>query len=240
MEGLVYLFDVDGTLTPPRRKMNGSLIPRFLSWMTGKKVYLVGGSDKEKIFEQLPASVLRRIEGLFCASANELWIKNKLEYKNDWHPPENLINLLKEIYQSSHFKTKGPDFIEKRTGMINFSIIGRKAPPQMREIFYKWDIKNREREEYVKKITKCFPKIDAVIGGQISVDIYPKGRNKSQASQWVRKNLKREMIFFGDKCNSSGNDYPIIQDIDLHQDGKWYCVKSDEETLEILENKYSD
>ena len=48
-------------------------------------------------------------------------------------------------------------------------------------------------------IMKDFPELDACIGGQISIDIYPKGNDKSQASKWVAKNLKKEMAFFDSK-----------------------------------------
>ena len=84
MERLVYLFDVDGTLTAPMKKMESGTIMCFLNWMNGKEVYIVAGSDKKKIEKQLPSSILNRMAGIFCSSANELWCKNKLIYKNKW------------------------------------------------------------------------------------------------------------------------------------------------------------
>ena len=81
MEGLVYLFDVDGTLTPPMSKMESGTAMRFLNWMREKEVYVVAGSDHRNVIKQLPASVLSRVEGVFCSSANELWKGDSLVYK---------------------------------------------------------------------------------------------------------------------------------------------------------------
>ena len=46
------------------------------------------------------------------------------------------------------------------------------------------------------------------------------------------------MVFFGDKCHPGGNDYPIAYDIIMQSRGTYYNVKSYNQTLEILENKY--
>lgn len=238
MERLIYLFDVDGTLTPPMKKMESGGAMRFLNWMKDKQVYIVAGSDKKKVDQQLPASILSRVMGVFCSSANELWDKNTLIYKNNWTPSHDLLTYLSKLYRDSHFTPKGKNFIETRTGMINFSIVGREAVFEQRDIYNKWDNKNKERKNFASQIKSKFPDIEACVGGQISIDIYPKGQDKSQASLWVTENLKKEMVFFGDKCQQGGNDYPIANDIIQRGCGTYYNVKSYNHTLEILENKY--
>ena len=107
MERLIYLFDVDGTLTPPMKKMESGGAMRFLNWMKGKRVYIVAGSDKEKVYKQLPASIITRVEGIFCSSANELWRDDKPIYKNDWKPTDHFLTYLSELYNESHFTPKG-------------------------------------------------------------------------------------------------------------------------------------
>jgi|TARA_R110000751_G_scaffold63336_3_gene130769 phosphomannomutase len=238
MEGLVYLFDVDGTLTPPMKAMRPEAVMRFLDWMKEKPVYIVAGSSRDEVYKQLPASILSRVKGVFCSSANELWRQDELVYKNNWRPTSDFLSYLSNLYKSSHFTPKGKNFIEKRTGMVNFSIIGREAHHELRDIYCEWDKKNMEREKMAQTIMKDFPELDACIGGQISIDIYPKGNDKSQASKWVAKNLKKEMAFFGDKCHKGGNDYPIIYDIILESRGTYHNVTSYNMTLDLLENKY--
>tara|TARA_Y100000004_G_scaffold193680_1_gene256678 strand:- start:596 stop:739 length:144 start_codon:yes stop_codon:yes gene_type:complete len=43
-----YIFDIDGTLTPSRLKINLEFETFFLNWMKNKEVILVTGSDKRK------------------------------------------------------------------------------------------------------------------------------------------------------------------------------------------------
>ena len=55
MPETVYLFDVDGTLTPHRKPIKEEFADVFLNWVRTKqkKVYLITGSDIDKIKEQL-------------------------------------------------------------------------------------------------------------------------------------------------------------------------------------------
>ena len=77
-------------------------------------------------------------------------------------------------------------------------------------------------------VEDTFPHLEASIGGQISIDIYPKGQNKSQ----VLDDLEGPIMFFGDRCEPGGNDYPIVSRIeDKHI---VHSVKNWEETWKIL------
>ena len=62
----VYIFDVDGTLTPSRRKMTKDFKDMFLEWADKHTFFLVTGSDLDKIKEQLPIEIINKCEGLFC------------------------------------------------------------------------------------------------------------------------------------------------------------------------------
>jgi len=230
-----YLFDVDGTLTKPRGKMDSSFTMSFLEWIEGKSVFLVSGSDMKKIKQQIPHSIISRCSGISCSMGNELWLGKELKYKNTFEPPKTLIEML----SSFQVKTKSPvlgkaPFIEYRTGMINFTTIGRDSSNEQRLAYYNWDKDHKERIRISDQIEKAFPDLEAKLGGQISIDIQPKGRNKSQVSKWIRKNLNGKIIFFGDKCTPEGNDYDIYVDVKKNG-GKSYSVKSPIDTLKLLE-----
>jgi len=51
MPETIYLFDIDGTLTPHRQPIKEGFADVFLNWVrsNNKKVYLVTGSDIGKI-----------------------------------------------------------------------------------------------------------------------------------------------------------------------------------------------
>ena len=120
--------------------------------------------------------------------------------------------------------------------MVNFSIVGREAPRELRGIYNEWDKKNKEREDMARTIMLDYPDLQACLGGQISIDIQPKGRNKAQASKWVREELGGTAIYFGDNCEIGGNDYDVCVDI-TENGGIVHKVESPDETLSILNNE---
>ena len=40
---MIYLFDVDGTLTPAKSSIDPKFAKQFLDWCTDKQVYIVSG-----------------------------------------------------------------------------------------------------------------------------------------------------------------------------------------------------
>ena len=233
----IYLFDIDGTLTEPRQKMSSENVLKFLSWITNKNAYLVTGSDYPKVKEQLPYSVIRKCRGVFCSMANQFIQNDKIIYEKKWNPSQSLTDDLNFLYKSSEFPHKGKTIIEPRTGMINFSIVGREASQEQRDTYSRWDTVNKERETIVKILSNKYVWLDFKIGGQISIDIQPKGANKSQASKWLRKKFKGcELYFFGDKCSKSGNDYDIVKDIQDYGDGKTFEVSGPNDVMNILDD----
>ena len=114
---------------------------QFLSWMINKDVFFVTGSDKQKVDEPLPSSIMKRCDGVFCSMANEFWQKDKLIYRNKFNPDPHL----KEMLMSFQMYTKFPimpklggrgKIIEERPGMINFRTIGRNAGEEERKRYY--------------------------------------------------------------------------------------------------------
>lgn len=55
--GTIYLFDVDGTLTPARQPMDGSLQDFFAQFCDKFQVHLITGSDRPKLDEQVPTDL---------------------------------------------------------------------------------------------------------------------------------------------------------------------------------------
>jgi phosphomannomutase len=241
MDKITYLFDVDGTLTKPIQKMEAGFTVSFLSWMNDKTVFLAAGSNIEKIQRQLPSSVLSRLDGIFCCMGNEFWQKNKLIYQNEFNVPFRLKEMLTSFQMYTSFPVKAKkggrgNIFEHRAGMLNFTTIGRNADTEERNKYCKWDEKYGERKSIALEIEDQFPELEARLGGQISIDIQPKGNNKSQASQWVRENIGGEIIFVGDKCLKGGNDYDIVFDLIRNQDGLFFQVDSPDETEGLLKD----
>jgi len=202
----MYLFDVDGTLTPPRNPMVKKFRDKFIKWCKGKTVYLVSGSDFVKIKEQV-GDIVNLVDGVYADSGNSLWVKSKLIKYNRWDKAYEVIIYCRKLLKKSKYPIKTGVHYELRNGMVNFSVVGRNCNQQQRKDYYNWDSISKERKKICKKIRREFPEVDVVIGGQISVDIYPKGWDKSQ----VLKDLQSITLFFGDKTYRGGNDYCIAK-----------------------------
>ena len=180
----LYLFDVDGTLTDPLTEVDEEFAEIFLSWIRDnqKKVYLVTGSDIAKTKKQLFSSFIDQCEGIFTCSGNVFYSKGQKIYENKLVLPEGFIeNLQLYLDIGTQWRRKTGTHIEIRSGMVNFSTVGREASPDLREAYHKWDKSTGEREDIVDYIKGLYPEFEVSIGGTISVDIYPAGKNKKNA-----------------------------------------------------------
>ena len=71
--------------------------------------------------------------------------------------------------------------------MVNFSTLGRNASKEERDRYEEWDSKHEERKFIVKILQSKFPELEFKIGGQISIDIFPLGKDKSLRTKIFRK-----------------------------------------------------
>lgn len=232
----IFLFDIDGTLTEPRQMMTPAFESWFYKWMKLKKVYLVTGSDMNKVREQVSDRIIDNCQGVFCSMANELYMDRELIYQNKLNLPEELEFWLREQYEKSPYSVKRGNNFEYRAGMLNFSIAGRESSAQERKAYYEWDNANGERKRIADSINLNYRgEVEACVGGQISIDIQNTGNNKSLASKWVRKNDSGALIFFGDKTEIGGNDNAIVADISAHNDGRWFKIEGPSHLKKLLE-----
>ena len=239
----VFIFDVDGTLTPSRRPMTEDFLEFFNGWTKSNPFYLVSGSDLDKIKEQVPDFILERAEGVFTCGGNKFYINNKLEYEKVFHPPNNLLTYLGQQVRESDTPVKSTNHREDRGSMLNFSVVGRDCTLEERQQYFEWDNGVGERKRIAKEIKDGWPELDAVIGGQISIDIAPVGNDKSQVIKRVKNNnINCEYIFVGDRTMKGGNDYPLakvmkqMDDCKVYQAGKPSAEDGYKETQKILES----
>jgi len=170
-------------------------------------VVLVTGSDIDKTIEQIGEKIWTRAKRVYQSCGNAVYENKELIRMKSFDLSFQLRDLLEDFKKNSEWKEKHGNHIEQRIGLVNFSTIGRDCPQEERERYAKWDVDKKEREYFCWKIQELFPELEATVGGQISIDIYPKGQNKAQVIDDIRDNL----IFFGDRCEPGGNDYPIIE-----------------------------
>jgi phosphomannomutase len=228
-----YVFDIDGTLTESRQKISEQFLTFMLNFCKDNDVYLVTGSDRPKTFEQIGFELYEAVKGVWQTNGNEYWEGNRRVSGNDYTPTYEFKKYLNDKVNLSRYPIKTGGHIEGRTGMINFSTIGRNCTPEQRKEYYKWDCKNYERALLCEGINKEFPELLASVGGEISIDIAPRKNNKSQVAEVLNKKYSH-IHFFGDRMEYGGNDYPLATTITLGEMGTTYPIKSWEETWERL------
>ena len=123
-------------------------------------------------------------------------------------------------------------FIEFRRGMLNICPIGRNCSRPERNDFGAYDAKHKVRERMVKILQKQFKDYNLAfsIGGQISIDIFPTGWDKTYCLRHLQQFNFKEIHFFGDKAYPGGNDYEIYS----HKDTIGHKVSSFHDTLDMV------
>ena len=235
----IFMFDIDGTLTPSRLRMTEKFAKFFDKWSNENKYYLVTGSDLDKTKEQLPIAYIDKAEAIFTCCGNQMWRDNELIYDNKFELTSKLKNSLEVILMSNQYPHRYGNHIEDRGSMVNFSIVGRNCNQEQREHFFKWDEEKGERKKISTFLKHKFKDLDAVLGGQISIDIYPKGMDKSQIFNVIEQERlvqPDEYIFIGDRTERGGNDYPLAVLMDNTENCDFYQTDGWKETQQILES----
>ena len=140
----IYAFDVDGTLTLPRQGIDPEFNQFLVNFARKNLVYLVTGSDRYKIAEQLPEETLNTCYGLFTCSAAELWAGQRLIYRKEHSFSLGLIDAAEHLIDTSLYDQRCGTHIEHRAGMLNITTVGRQASNEQRARYNKWDQKNRK------------------------------------------------------------------------------------------------
>ena len=234
----MFLFDVDGTLTPSRKKIDKEFSKFFSNFCKTHEVYLVTGSDRDKTITQLGKTLYNKVKRVYNCSGNSVWEKNKNVHTSEWNCPCILSSYLELELNASQFKIRTGKHIEERPGCINFSILGRgEDNMKYRSEYVVWDRKMEERDKLAQNLRRLFPDLCITVGGETGLDISPKGHDKSQILQDFETH--DTITFFGDKTFVGGNDYSIAHAIINQKLGTVHQVSNYNETWEILKSQYT-
>ena len=180
--------------------------------------------------------VIEAFSGIFCAMGNVLWQKGEIIYNRDFEPEAEMISDLESFRKNTKYPFEiYPNYIEKRTGALNFCTLGRDCPYEAREKYGEWDKLNKERLEIQKILSEKYPDYDFSLGGAISIDIVKKGCGKGQIATELRKiSPNEEIVFFGDRTFEGGNDYELACALRKYENTKVVQVDNPSEVLKYL------
>ena len=227
-----FIFDVDGTLTPSRGIIDLEFKMFFNTFCLMNEVYLVTGSDKPKTVEQISDHTYNLCKRVYQCSGSDVWQGNANILKSEWVLPIEARHWLEQALTDSDFSIRTGNHIEHRTGMINFSVVGRNADSIDRGKYVRYEEENEERGHIAQAFNNFFPNLQATVGGETGIDISPRGADKSQILRDFNEN--DTIHFYGDAMFVSGNDYPLAHALKNFQLGFSHQVNSWEHTWEKL------
>ena len=240
-----YLFDTDGTLTESSQVILNFQRNILLRFMEERDVWICSGSDYLKMKDQLTFKVVKQCEGIFASGGNDHLIIDEDEnvkrvYNNDIVFSDELKDTLKGFLNTTKTPIKTGNHIDERQGLINFSTVGRNANREERDEYIKYDKFSSERLEFADILDLMYPQYDFRVAGETGIDIVEKGKDKSQIYDYLKNNYGyNRIVFFGDRCEAGGNDFPIAERLDKEED-KLYYVSNYVQTYNILEKIMND
>tara|TARA_E500000331_G_C17265885_1_gene717114 strand:- start:3750 stop:4550 length:801 start_codon:yes stop_codon:yes gene_type:complete len=252
----IVLFDMDGTLTPPRKKITKSVIKQLKSLSEVSEIGIVTGSGIDYLLQQcedlwsgkgcvnpekitlMPCNgtqVFKWKDGNFIKTFSA----NMREELGD----EKFDNLMSFLIRHQFLYTQLSSglpltghHISYRESLVNWCPIGRNANDEQRKKFSIHDKEYGVRKTLKKSIEKFsnesgLEDIVFTLGGSTSIDVYPKGWDKTFSLSHFDKHV---CWFVGDKCTDDGNDRTIYEK--LLKSGKGFKTIDPSNTVEIIKN----
>ncbi|XP_044634943.1 phosphomannomutase 1 isoform X2 [Equus asinus] len=150
-ERVLCLFDVDGTLTPARQKIDPEVAAFLQKLRSRVQIGVVGGSDYSKIAEQLGDGdeVIENFDYVFAENGTVQYKHGRLLSKQTIQNHlgeellQDLINFCLRYMALLRLPKKRGTFIEFRNGMLNISPIGRSCTLEERIEFSELDKSKR-------------------------------------------------------------------------------------------------
>jgi phosphomannomutase len=228
----VAMFDLDGTLAASKSEISPASAHMLCTLLSAIDVCIISGGS----FEQFDAQVLRHL-GEFC-HLNRMhlmptcgtrylrwqeggWVESYFE-KLSSDEKNRAIEVLRDGAEKLGFSTNATwgSAVEDRGSQITYSALGQNAPADVK---LAWDPDNSKKEALRKFAADRLPDLEVKSGGSTSIDVTRRGIDKAYGARKLMLALRlteREILFFGDRLDPEGNDYPIkamgIDCIEVH------------------------
>jgi phosphomannomutase len=205
------------------------------------KIGIVSGSDLPKLQEQIGDDIFELFDYVYSENGlvaygpgGEKFHSNSFFDFIGAKAYQRLVNCCLRVMSEIELPVKRGVFLELRTGMLNVCPVGRSCTQKERDEFEEYDRVHLVRNRIVEAVMQeCGEElgIQMSIGGQISIDVFPKGWNKTYCLQHIDPQEHSTIYFFGDRIFPGGNDYEIAH----HPRVKSHWVTSPGETVRIVE-----
>lgn len=234
----VVLFDMDGTITEAREKIDKKTIGSLMRLSLHATIGILTGSKMKDLVYQCEELWKSREEfwdgclyllpcnGTKCYQVTKDGISEAIYEKNmkDYLGEKRLSDIFKRIQKAQHLTIGDkifndiiiePDFLDYRGSLINWCPIGRSASKDMRSRFSLLDEKEDLRTAMIDLLNlgdNTFKGLTIAKGGLTSLDIFPNDWDKTYPVAYFDADLDYHRIWFvGDACEPGRNDYEIYR-----------------------------
>ena len=241
----VIAFDLDGTLAPSKSPLPDKIAELFDALLEYYQLCVISGGKFEQFQKQVLANLKAeptKLERLHlmptCGTRYYTYNVAKGDWENvyaedfsDSQKKEIVAALKDAVHELGYDKEKTwGEQIEDRGSQITFSALGQEAPVDAKE---DWDPDMKKKLAIRDLVAPRIPDFEVRAGGTTSIDITKLGIDKAYGMTKLMDMLeigKDNVLFFGDKLQEGGNDYPVkAMGIDSVEVSRW------EDTALVLE-----
>ncbi|KLO15016.1 eukaryotic phosphomannomutase [Schizopora paradoxa] len=215
---VLVLFDVDGTLVPPRGRISAETMQLVRELRCYTQIGFIGGSTLRKALWQLGDSAVNEFDYAFAECGIVSYTQGVAlpgESFISFLGEENyklLVNFILHYIADLELPIKRGTFVEYRQGLLNICPQGRDTTGEEQERFEAYDKIHQVRMQMIGALVKRFPSFNLVcaIGGRTSFDLFPRGWDKTYALRHLDMKAFKEVHYLGDKFHLGGNDYEMF------------------------------
>lgn len=218
-------FDLDDTLAVTKSPISDRMSAILGRLLEKYDVCVITGGTLHQIESQVvnrldvPEHLLGKLHlmptcGTRYYRYDELDKKWVMQYSYDLstEQKERIVSALKTVAKEMGIWCEDPtgEIIEDRFSQITMSALGQQASPESK---YEWAEKYKDvRPVYRDKVAALIPELEVRIGGTTSTDVTLPGIDKAFGMTKLLESIdisKDEILFFGDKLDEGGNDFPV-------------------------------
>jgi HAD superfamily hydrolase (TIGR01484 family) len=219
----IFLFDMDGTLAQSKSPISERMKTCLEGILSYKKIGIISGGNWEQFETQVVEHINQKYYHnliILPTSGTQLYIydvekESWVQKYNEAFKKEERAFIISQLDKAvraagyAHEEIHGIRF-EDRNSQVTYSALGSRAPYEKKKL---WDPNQQKRKTIISLLPQSIKDTYTItIGGTTSIDITQKGIDKSYAIKKIHTLFEipyENMVFFGDKLQEGGNDYPV-------------------------------
>lgn len=233
----IYLFDVDGTLTPKGSAITKELAAEFLKFTENFPSFLSTSKTYQELRQILPNKILVNCKGIYCSSGSYYYEKGVNIYRKEHQFSNFLKSVCETFVEESNFRYKSGGHFQRRPGVLSMSVVGMNSQRPERIRYMVWDKSVEERTRFIKQLKDSNLEYDAFLSGNLNIEILPTDQNKSViVDDLIERQGASRITFFGDRISKFGHDLPLaerLREVSIYN--RVICVPSPQHTKHHIE-----